>query len=79
MAVARIYIVRHGETDANRQGIIQGHLDTELNAGGIEQAQRTASALENVPFTAAFSSDLRRAVKVRSVPHACTSGRFTGG
>lgn len=65
MSVARFYIVRHGETDANRQRIIQGHLDTELNAAGIEQAQLTANALANIPFTAAYTSDLKRAHKVR--------------
>lgn len=63
--IARIYIVRHGETDENRAGIMQGHLDTELNANGVEQAQVTADALEKVPFGAAYASDLSRAVKVR--------------
>ncbi|GBE82142.1 Probable phosphatase [Sparassis crispa] len=63
MLAARVYIVRHGETDENRLGIMQGQLDTNLNAIGIEQAQLTADALEMVPFTKAFSSDLKRAVK----------------
>ena len=67
--VARIYIVRHGETDENRQGIMQGHLDTKLNAAGIEQAEFAANALERVPFQRAFSSDLDRAAKVRHVQH----------
>ncbi|KAI0748488.1 phosphoglycerate mutase-like protein [Daedaleopsis nitida] len=65
--VARIYIVRHGETDDNRQGVIQGHLDTLLNAAGIEQAQLTADALEDVPFGAAYSSDLQRARKTAEI------------
>ncbi|KAI0929178.1 hypothetical protein AcV5_006513 [Taiwanofungus camphoratus] len=63
MVIARIYIIRHGETDENRLGIMQGQLDTKLNAAGIEQAQLTANALEAVPFEKAFSSDLDRAVK----------------
>ena len=63
--VARVYIVRHGETDHNRQGIIQGQLDTALNAAGIEQARLAADALEAVPFGVAYSSDLQRARKVR--------------
>jgi broad specificity phosphatase PhoE len=29
--MARVYIVRHGETTSNKEGIIQGHLDTALN------------------------------------------------
>ena len=65
MAVAIVYLVRHGETDENRQKIMQGQQDTVLNAAGLEQAALTATALEHVPFVAAHSSDLRRAVKVR--------------
>ncbi len=63
--VARVYIVRHGETDANREGIIQGHLDTALNAAGIQQARLVADALDDVPIGAAYTSDLQRARKVR--------------
>lgn len=40
-----IYFIRHGETDWNKQGIIQGAVDTELNAHGIEQAKEVARAL----------------------------------
>ena len=65
--VARVYIVRHGETDANREGIIQGQLDTVLNPAGILQAQLVADALEDVPLGAAYSSDLQRARKVRCI------------
>ncbi len=32
------YFLRHGETDWNRQRIIQGQTDTELNATGLAQA-----------------------------------------
>lgn len=67
---ARIYIVRHGETKENRLGIMQGQLDTDLNEAGVDQALRTAGALENVPFTKAFSSPLKRAVKVGEKPPA---------
>lgn len=62
--VARIYIVRHGETDANRNGILQGHTDTQLNEEGIAQAKMTANALEKVHLTVAYASDLSRASKV---------------
>lgn len=40
-----IYFIRHGETDWNRQGIIQGSIDTDLNAHGIAQAKDVARAL----------------------------------
>jgi bisphosphoglycerate-dependent phosphoglycerate mutase len=64
MPTARIYIVRHGETEENRQGIIQGHLDSKLNATGLEQSEAVAKALQSIPFDTAWSSDLSRAAQV---------------
>ena len=40
-----IIFVRHGETDWNKQGLIQGSIDTDLNATGRTQAQAVALAL----------------------------------
>ncbi len=40
-----IYFIRHGETDWNKQGMIQGSVETDLNAHGISQAQDVARAL----------------------------------
>ena len=67
MAPAVIYIVRHGETNANKGGIMQGQLDTILNSSGLAQAELVANALQNVKFDLAFCSDLSRAVKVLSI------------
>jgi probable phosphoglycerate mutase len=58
----RIYIVRHGETEENKQKRIQGHLDTALNLEGEKQADLIAKELKDIPFDACYSSDLRRAV-----------------
>ncbi|KAJ7481125.1 phosphoglycerate mutase-like protein [Mycena galericulata] len=63
MRVARIYVVRHGETQENRESVIQGQLDTALNEAGVGQARRVADALRSVHFDAAYSSDLKRALK----------------
>ena len=57
----RVYIVRHAETEENRQGIIQGHLDTSLNSEGERQADLVAKALKDIPFDVAYSSTLKRA------------------
>ena len=40
-----IYFVRHGETDWNRLGLVQGSFETDLNAHGQQQAQDVARAL----------------------------------
>jgi broad specificity phosphatase PhoE len=51
-----IYFIRHGETDWNVQGLIQGWTDTPLNARGHVQAQAIAQALLSVPdFSPDFS------------------------
>lgn len=63
--LARVFVVRHGETDSNRNRIIQGQLDTQLNATGLAQAAVTAEALKSVSFDKAFTSDLQRASEVR--------------
>jgi len=60
MRVIKVYIVRHGETDANANRIIQGHMNTQLNGIGREQAAIVGAALKRVPFTHAFTSDLMR-------------------
>ncbi|KAH9945810.1 phosphoglycerate mutase-like protein [Epithele typhae] len=65
--VVRVYVVRHGETDANLRGIVQGHLDTALNATGVAQARLAADALADVPFSAAYCSDLQRARKTAQI------------
>ncbi|KAF8469922.1 phosphoglycerate mutase-like protein [Gautieria morchelliformis] len=62
MTSTLVYYVRHGQTAENRQGMIQGQLDTQLDEVGIEQAAAVAQSLKDVQFDAAFSSDLERAV-----------------
>lgn len=64
---AKIYLVRHGETDANRKRIIQGHLDIPLSEIGLEQAALVASALRVIKFDIALSSDLSRATAVSTM------------
>lgn len=55
-----LYLVRHGETDWNRAGRIQGHTDIPLNDDGRWQAARLAERLAPVAFAAAYVSDLGR-------------------
>ena len=57
-----IYLMRHGETEWNRIGRLQGQSDIPLNEFGIELAEKTAEGLKDVSFDAAFSSPLQRAL-----------------
>ena len=54
-----LLLVRHGETDWNREGRWQGHSDTHLNEIGRAQAERVAGELDGVDVV--YSSDLARA------------------
>ncbi|KAF4615519.1 hypothetical protein D9613_002741 [Agrocybe pediades] len=59
---ALIYLVRHGETQENRDGIIQGQKDTFLNAMGERQAHSVGQRLKTTKIDLLISSDLQRAV-----------------
>ncbi|GAA5896705.1 hypothetical protein JCM5296_002982 [Sporobolomyces johnsonii] len=66
---AVVTVVRHGETDHNKAGIIQGHLDVPLNAQGEAQAAVAARWFQRagVHFDQAWSSDLSRARKTAQI------------
>jgi 2,3-bisphosphoglycerate-dependent phosphoglycerate mutase len=56
-----LFLFRHGETDWNREGRLQGHTDTPLNATGLAQAEALGERLRPHRLEAVVSSDLSRA------------------
>jgi probable phosphoglycerate mutase len=61
MVKKQLFIVRHGETDFNRQNIVQGSgVDKELNALGRLQAQKFYEYYHKIPFQHIFTSSLIR-------------------
>jgi broad specificity phosphatase PhoE len=62
-----LYVVRHGETDWNALGKIQGWTDIPLNSKGEDQAQQLRSQLNKIPFGAAYTSDLSRAKRTAEI------------
>ena len=73
-----VYVVRHGQTDWNKNGWVQGRFDVPLNDTGRAQAKDARDKLLNVPFEVCFVSPLSRAketaeiiLKGRDVPMIC--------
>jgi broad specificity phosphatase PhoE len=58
-----LYLVRHGETDSNRQGLALGRDDIELNDLGVRQVERLAEALTAADISAVYSSPLARTLR----------------
>jgi broad specificity phosphatase PhoE len=58
---SRLLLVRHPETDWNRENRWQGHSDQPLNARGLEQMRTWDELVREEAVTAIYASDLRRA------------------
>ncbi|QSJ18571.1 histidine phosphatase family protein [Nostoc sp. UHCC 0702] len=56
----RLLLVRHGETEWNRQTRFQGQIDVPLNDNGRQQAQKAGEFLQDVPIDFAVSSSMLR-------------------
>ena len=73
-----LFIIRHGETDFNRQGIVQGSgVDTSLNSLGKLQAKMFFNQYRNVEFSHVYVSALRRThesvtdfIHLLKIPHS---------
>jgi probable phosphoglycerate mutase len=83
----RLLLVRHGETDWNRQGRFQGQIDIPLNANGRAQAAAAGEFLRRLSFDRAYTSSMARprqtaegilshhpGVPLTSVPHLVEIG-----
>ena len=57
---SRIFLIRHGETNWNKEGRFQGQIDIPLNKNGKDQARKTFEYLRNISFNKAFSSSMHR-------------------
>lgn len=70
--MTELIVIRHGETDWNRQHRFQGQIDVPLNAAGQAQARRLAERLADEAFDVVVASDLERA---RMTAEAATLAR----
>ena len=61
MPLKKIYLVRHGQTKFNQQGVVQGRgIDAPLNETGIRQAEMFYQAYKNISFEKVYTSSLKR-------------------
>ena len=63
----KLYLVRHGQTDWNKEKRLQGQEDIPLNDFGRHLAKETGIRLRNVRFDLCFSSDLKRALETANL------------
>lgn len=59
--MGKVILVRHGESEMNRDGLFFGWLDPKLTEKGIEQAHKAKSIIESFEYDEIYSSDLSRA------------------
>lgn len=63
----KLYLVRHGESEHNRDNIVSGHVNPPLTATGRQQALETKRKLAAVSFDDVYSSDLERAIQTAEI------------
>lgn len=62
-----VYLTRHGQTDMNKNSLMQGRSDPPLNETGIAQAKAAGEKLKGITFDAVYASPLQRAVLTASL------------
>lgn len=65
--MGKIILVRHGETNLNKDNIYFGVLDPPLNSKGIIQANKTASTIKNFNYDKIYSSNFKRAYETAKI------------
>lgn len=63
----KLYLVRHGETDWNKEMRYQGQTNVPLSRVGIIQSELIAERLKAIKFSAIYSSDLIRTFKTAKI------------
>ena len=62
-----IYVIRHGQTDLNKERRMQGRSGLPLNEIGIEQAERLRDELGGIKFDIVYSSPQERAIQTAEI------------
>lgn len=65
--MTRVYLVRHGTTDWNKEEIFRGRIDCQLNETGQAEARALAGYFRDIPLEVIYSSPLSRALGTAQV------------
>lgn len=68
-----LYVIRHGQTDWNKQCLVQGKTDVPLNNDGINNALLVKNKLNNINFDICYSSPLKRATQTANIVNGTNS------
>ena len=63
----KLYLVRHGQTDMNKEKLYYGWTDCPINEIGIKQAQTLYGFFKNVVCDKVITSDLKRSVETAEI------------
>ena len=74
-----IYLLRHAQTDWNKQGIVQGKQDISINAEGRAEAEKAKQYFEtcNVVFDNIYTSTLKRTIQTAEIITGKSSDSFS--
>jgi len=67
MLSMNIYLIRHGETDYNKNRLLMGQLDIPLNDKGLSQANKVGRVLKDKKISKIYTADLQRATKTAEI------------
>lgn len=67
----KLILLRHGQTNWNKEGRYQGQIDTDLSELGVEQAKKLGLGLKNIKIDIFIASPLKRAYET-----ACESAKY---
>ena len=63
----KLYVIRHGEVDINKKGLLNGRNNTHLTTTGINQAKRASELLKNIKIDIIICSPLKRTIETTEI------------
>lgn len=63
----KLYLMRHGETEWNKEKRFQGQLDSPLTKEGIKKIEETGEKLKNTNFYKVYTSEMGRAINTAKI------------